>query len=65
MSELRKEFYIPIEIKAREFYSQLLLGGRIALKGGRVFIGSKYAVDYFIENKKHKHGTYLYKGGGA
>ena len=65
MSNLRKEFYIPIEIKAREFYSQLLLGGRIALKGGRVFIGSKNAVDSFIEIKKHKHGTYLYKGGGA
>ena len=65
MSKLRKEFYIPIEIKAREFYSQLLLGGRIALKGGRVFIGSKNAIDSFIEIKKHKQGIYLYKGGGA
>ena len=60
-----KEVYIPIEIKPREFHSQLLLASRLALIGHRVFIGSKYAVDSYVEQKKHSQGVYLYKGGGA
>ncbi len=63
--ELKKEIYIPIEIKPREFVSQLLLSGELAKKGMRVYIGSKSSVDNLIENKKNKNGVYLYKGGGG
>ena len=60
MANLRKEVYIPIEIKPREFHSQLLLASRLALKGHRVFVGSKYAVDSYVELKTHNQGLYFY-----
>ena len=41
INALKKEVYIPIEIKPREFVSQLLLGGELAKIGLRVYLGSK------------------------
>ncbi|MBO8217662.1 surface carbohydrate biosynthesis protein [Prochlorococcus marinus] len=61
----RKEVYIPIEIKPREFISQLLLSAELAKIGLRVYLGSKKSIDDLVENKKNKQGTYLYKGGGG
>ena len=61
----RKEVYIPIEIKPREFISQLLLGGELAKIGFRVYLGTKKAIDELVENKNNKEGVYLYKGGGG
>ena len=61
----KKEIYIPIEIKPREFISQLFLAGELAKMESRVYLGSKSAIDKLVENKKHKAGVYLYKGGGG
>ncbi len=61
----RKEVYIPIEIKPREFISQLLLGAELAKIGFRVYLGTKKAIDELVENKNNKQGVYLYKGGGG
>ena len=61
----KKDIYIPIEIKPREFISQLFLAGELAKMESRVYLGSKSAIDKLVENKKHKAGVYLYKGGGG
>ena len=61
----KKEVYIPIEIKPREFSSQVYLSGELAKNGARVFIGSKSAVDRLVFEKHHNQGVYLYKGGGS
>ena len=61
----KKEVYIPIEIKPREFSSQVYLSGELAKNGARVFIGSKSAVDRLVFEKHHDQGVYLYKGAVA
>ena len=65
INSLKKEVYIPIEIKPREFVSQLLLSGELAKMGLRVYLGSKGAMDNLISYKRKKNGVYLYKGGGG
>ena len=62
---LKKEVFIPIEIKPREFSSQLLLSGELAKTGARVYLGSKKAIDNLINKKNRSNGVYLYKGGGS
>ena len=59
------EIFIPIEIKPREFVSQLLLSGELAKNNIRIYLGSKKAIDKLVENKKNNSGIYLYKGGGS
>jgi len=61
----KREIYIPIEIKPREFVSQLLLSGELAKKGLRVYLGNKKSLDKLVENKSASNGVYLYKGGGG
>lgn len=61
----KKEVYIPIEIKPREFPSQVYLSGELAKKGARVFIGSKSSTDRLVNEKDNNQGVYLYKGGGS
>ena len=61
----KREVYIPIEVKPREFISQLLLSAELAKIGLRVYLGSKKSVDELVENKKNNQGVYLYKGGGG
>ena len=51
ISTLKKEVYIPIEIKPREFVSQLLLSGELAKMGLRVYLGSKGAIDNLISSR--------------
>ncbi len=65
IESIKKEVYIPIEIKPREFVSQLLLSGELARIGLRVYLGSKKSIDFLMENKNNKTGVYLYKGGGG
>ena len=48
----KKEVYIPIEIKPREFVSQVYLAGELSKKGARVFIGSKSSMDQLIKEKE-------------
>ena len=64
-NNLKLEIFIPIEIKPREFVSQLLLSGELAKNNIRVYLGSKKAIDKLVENKKNNSGIYLYKGGGS
>ena len=59
----KKTVYIPIEIKAREFVSQVLLSAKIAELGGRVYLGSKGGVFTALSLKSVRGGTLLYKGG--
>ena len=59
----KKTIYIPIEIKAREFIAQVLLGAKIAELGGRVYLGSKGAILHALSLKSERAGTILYKGG--
>lgn len=59
----KKSVYIPIEIKAREFTSQLLLATRIAEAGGRVYVGGKKALLKAVKTKPETAGILLYKGG--
>lgn len=59
----KKTIYIPIEIKARELYSQILLASKVAERGGRVYIGSKKGIFDILKEKREKNGVLLYKGG--
>lgn len=59
----KKTIYIPIEIKARELNSQVLLAKALVRLGCRVCIGSKSAVFSIIEKKPEKGGVLLFKGG--
>ena len=64
-SNKKIEIYIPIEIKPREFTSQVYLAGELAKNGARVFIGSKSSTDRLVNEKDNNQGIYLYKGGGS
>ena len=61
----KKTVYIAIEIKAREFVSQVLLASKIVLGGGRVYLGSKSAVSILLSIKPENGGTLLFKGGSG
>lgn len=63
MTSLKKTVYIPIEIKAREFASQVLLASELVRRGARVYIGSKGQIFSVVRDKPRKAGTLLYKGG--
>ena len=65
IKSLKKEVFIPIEIKPREFISQLLLSAELAKIGFRVYLGTKKTIDELVENKTDNKGVYLYKGGGG
>ena len=61
----KREIYIPIEVKPREFISQVFLSGELARNGARVYIGSKTLIKKLIDQKKNNQGVYFYKGGGG
>lgn len=61
--KINKTIYIPIEIKARELNSQILLANKIAENGGRVYIGTKSGINEIIKRKRSEGGILLYKGG--
>lgn len=50
-------FYIPIEIKKRDYLSRLIIAKIASEKGYNVYIGSKNQVDRFV--KSSKPGIYL------
>ena len=60
---MKKNIYIPIEVKQREYLSNILLASKAAAKGYRIYIGSQFQIFKLIEEKKHKGGIFLYKGG--
>lgn len=59
----KKVFYIPIELKAREFYPQLLLALELVKLGSIVHIGSKRSIISHIESAVEEGGVLLLKGG--
>ncbi len=59
----KKEIYIPIELKVREFFSQILLSFFLSELGFRVYLGSKNKLIDVVLRKKTKGGIFLFKGG--
>ena len=53
--------YICIEIKNREYVSQIFLSLKAALKGYRVYLGTHAAIYALLRTKKTKTGIYLDK----
>ena len=63
MNIQKPNVYIPVEIKYREFLSNILLASFAVKSGFRVYIGSKDAIATLINTKKNKGGIFFYKGG--
>ncbi len=61
----KKTVYIAIEIKVREFISQVFLSSLLIKKGFRVYLGSKNQILNLIDKKKNKGGIFFYKAGVA
>lgn len=56
--------YLPIEIKAREFKSKVLMAVMAAESGFRVYMGTKRSIDRLVLGAAEKKGgIYFYKGG--
>lgn len=53
--------YISVEIKSREYVSQILLAAHAVQSGYRVYIGSHAAIYALLSMKKKKAGIYLDK----
>lgn len=63
MKNLRKTIYIAIEVKAREFLSQIVLCILAIKNNYRVIIGSQSSIIEYILKKPSFGGILLYKGG--
>jgi surface carbohydrate biosynthesis protein len=59
----KKTVYIAIEIKVREFISQILLASKLIKNNYRVYLGEKDQVLNLIAGKKEKGGIFFYKAG--
>jgi hypothetical protein len=59
----KKTIYISVEIKVREFVSQILFSYYAVKKGYRVYLGSKNEMLNLIKNKTNKGGIFFYKAG--
>ena len=60
---MKKNIFIPIEIKHREFLSSLMLTYYAVKSKFRVYIGSKSSINKLLKIKKNKGGIFLFKGG--
>ena len=58
---LKKNLFIPIEIKAREYVSNLLLVNASLEKNFRSYLGAKSAINKMIEYSKNTTGVYFSK----
>jgi surface carbohydrate biosynthesis protein len=61
--KIKKEIYIAIEIKVREYLSKIFLSFFLARRGYRVFLGSKDQIISLIQQKKNNNGILFYKAG--
>ena len=59
----KKTVYIAIEIKVREFISQIFLISKLIKKDYRVYLGNKDQIFNLIQSKKNKGGIFFYKAG--
>ena len=55
--------YLPVEFKARELSSFILLSKYAVEQGCRVYIGSKSAINRLLKVKKSVAGLFVFKGG--
>jgi surface carbohydrate biosynthesis protein len=60
---MKKNIYIAIEVKQREYLSNVLLASKAAIKGYRIYIGSQLQIFNLLQKKKNNGGIFLYKGG--
>ncbi|WP_339409869.1 surface carbohydrate biosynthesis protein [Pseudomonas sp. EA_35y_Pfl2_R5] len=64
LKSAKPTLYLPIEIKAREFKSKVLIAVIAAESGFRVYMGTKRSIDRLVlEATEEKGGIYFYKGG--
>ncbi len=59
----KKTIYLPIEIKARELDSFILIAKFAVQNNYRVYIGSKTAINRLLDKKKSYGGLFVFKGG--
>ena len=59
----KKTLYIVIELKVREFVAKVLFSYFAALRGYRVYLGSREKIFDLILSKKNKGGIFFYKAG--
>ena len=57
----KKHIYLPIEIKAREYVSNLLIVSKAIDKGYRCYIGAKSSINRLASYKKEKDGIFFSK----
>lgn len=58
----RPTIYICVEIKNREFYSQVLLADYLVKSGFRCYLGTHAAIFAILSSKKSKSGIFFDKG---
>jgi hypothetical protein len=63
MNDKKKNIYIPIEIKHREYLSKLFFSFYAIKAGFRIYIGSKRSIYKILNKKKQKEGIFFYKSG--
>ncbi len=61
--KLKKNLYLPVEFKYREFLSKILLAFHAAKSGFRVYIGSTHSIFRLMKLKSEKGGIFFFKGG--
>ena len=59
----KKNLYLPVEIKVREFLHKIYLSFEASKRGYRSYIGSKSDIFQLISQKKNKGGVFFPKGG--
>lgn len=63
-NQLKGNVFLPLEIKAREFNSKLLLASRLIAEGFRVYIGEKVSLDEYVKASKVKGGGIYFNKSG-
>ena len=57
--------YFPIELKARELSSLVLLSIFAVKHGCRIYLGSKSYIRRLLKQKKNKAGLYIFNGNSS
>ena len=60
---LKRNIYIPIEVKLREYLPKLFFAYNAIKMNYRIYIGTKNEIFNLIKKKKNKGGIFFYKGG--
>ena len=60
---LKRNIYIPIEVKVREYLPRLFFAHNAMKMNYRIYIGAKNEIFNLIKKKKDKGGIFFYKGG--